>query len=104
MSLTTGGDNLLQCTAILAERDIRRYTPAGIPILTAKLLHASEQIEAGMVRQVAFEVAAVAAGDLASRLEQATLGAHYRFEGFLARKTRNSKSLVLHLTNFRSIS
>ncbi len=103
MSLTERGDNSFHCTALLAERDIVRYSPAGIPIVAARLLHASEQIEAGISRRVEFELAALAAGQIALRLEQANLGAAYRFSGFMARKNRNSKSLVFHLSDFETI-
>ena len=92
--------NRFHCDAILAERDMMRYSPAGIPIVAARLVHESEQVEAGIRRQVGFEIAALAAGDVAGKLEQAELGAQYRFFGFMARKNRNSKSLVFHLTDF----
>jgi small subunit ribosomal protein S6 len=59
--------NQLQVIASLAERDVLRYTPAGIPIVTARLQHQSEQMEAGMQRQVEFEIAALAAGEISGR-------------------------------------
>lgn len=90
--------------ATLAERDVKRYTPAGIPIVAARLLHASEQVEAGMPRQVEFEASAVAAGTIADKLERAEMGQVYRFRGFMARKNRNSKALVFHLTDIDTIS
>ena len=100
---TERGENSFQCTAILAERDIVRYSPAGIPIVAARLAHTSEQVEAGISRKVEFELPALAAGQVAQQLEQAELGAMYRFRGFMARKNRNSKSLVFHLTDFETI-
>lgn len=81
-----------------------RYTPAGIPIVHAVLAHASEQTEAGVARQVGFEVQALAAGQIADQLAQAQMGKQFRFGGFIARKNRNSKTLVFHLTNFEQIS
>jgi primosomal replication protein N len=92
--------NQLQLTATIAERDVLRYTPAGIPIAAAKLLHSSEEVEAGIARLVEFEITAVAAGEILGRFNQAELGKAYRFTGFLARKNRNSKSLVFHITEF----
>ncbi len=102
--MTERGENSFQCVATLAERDAKRFTPAGIPIVAARLLHSSEQVEAGVVRRVEFEVAAVAAGTLADRLERADLGQAYRFSGFIARKNRNSRTLVFHLTDIDTIS
>jgi primosomal replication protein N len=92
--------NRLQLIASIAERDALRYTPAGIPIVSAKLLHSSEQIEAGVPRLVQFEVAALAAGEISGRFNQAELGGTFRFSGFLARKSRNSRTLVFHITDF----
>ena len=95
--------NQLQFVAIIAERDVVRYTPAGIPIVAAKLQHQSEQIEAGIKRLVEFEMTAVAAGEISGRFNQAGLGEMLKFTGFLARKNRNSKSLVFHIVDFESL-
>jgi primosomal replication protein N len=88
--------------ASIAEREILRYTPAGIPIVSARLLHSSQQIEAGIPRLVEFEIAAIAAGEISGRFNQADLGAVFQFTGFLARKNRKSKSLVFHIGDFEA--
>jgi primosomal replication protein N len=92
--------NQFQCVATIAEREVLRYTPAGIPIVSAKLLHSSQQVEAGVERLVEFEIAAIAAGEISGRFNQAELGRKFKFTGFLARKNRNSRSLVFHITDF----
>ncbi|MBB5392943.1 MULTISPECIES: primosomal replication protein N [unclassified Herbaspirillum] len=92
--------NQLQVIASLAERDVLRYTPAGIPIVTARLQHQSEQMEAGIKRLVEFDIAAMAAGEISGRLNKAALGAMFQFTGFLARRNRNSKSVVFHIVDF----
>ena len=102
--MTERGENSFQCIATLAERDIKRFTPAGIPIVSARLLHMSEQVEANISRQVEFDVAAMAAGPIADQLERAEMGEMFRFTGFMARKNRNSKALVFHLTDIETIS
>jgi len=104
VSLNERGENNFQCVATLAERDAKRYTPAGIPMVAARLLHESEQVEAGIHRLVEFEMAVIAAGQIAEMLERAELGRVYRFCGFIVRKNRNSKALVFHLTDFETIS
>jgi primosomal replication protein N len=96
--------NHFQLVANIAEREILRYTPAGIPIVSAKLLHTSKQVEAGVERLIEFEMTAIAAGEISGRFNQAELGATYRFTGFLARKNRNSKSLVFHISDFDAIT
>jgi len=94
--------NQLRLIAAIAERDVLRYTPAGIPIVSARLLHESEQMEASIPRQAAFEITAIAAGEISGRFSRAELGAEFQFTGFLARKSRNSKSLVFHVTDFET--
>ena len=97
-----GSVNQFRLIATIAEREVLRYTPAGIPIVSAKLQHGSEQVEAGIPRQIEFEIAALAAGEISGRFNQAELGVLFRFTGFLARKSRNSKSLVFHVSDFET--
>jgi primosomal replication protein N len=92
--------NALSLVASILERDILRYTPAGIPIVGGLLQHGSSQTEARIARQVEFEIPALAAGEISGRFANAELGAMYRFTGFLARKSRNSKTLVFHIIDF----
>jgi primosomal replication protein N len=96
--------NQLQIVAVISEREILRYTPAGVPIVAANLLHQSEQMEAGVARKIDFEMLAVAAGEISGRFAQAELGAAYQFTGFLAKKNRNSKSLVFHIIDFSAVA
>jgi len=93
-------NNVLQLVAEIAEREVLRYTPAGIPIVSATLLSRSSPIEAGIQRQVEFEIAALAIGEISGRFNQTVLGGQYWFTGFLARKSRNGRSLVFHITEF----
>lgn len=92
--------NELSLVASILERDTLRYTPAGIPIVGATLQHGSQQIEAGIARQVEFEIGALAAGEISGRFANAELGAVHCFTGFLARKSRHSKALVFHIIDF----
>jgi primosomal replication protein N len=92
--------NQFQFVASILERDVLRYSPAGVPIVSATLAHSSQQVEAGGGRQVEFEIAAFAAGEISGRFARAELGAVHQFTGFLARKNRNSKALVFHIIDF----
>ena len=76
-----------------------RYTPAGIPLLSVVLHHASEQIEAGMKRKVECEVNAVILGDLA--LKGLKIGAQIIAQGFLARRSLKSTQLVMHINEIK---
>jgi len=92
--------NQLHILASIIERDVLRYTPAGIPIVSATLLHSSQQLEAGVQRLVEFEMPTIAAGEISGQFNHAALGQTFKFSGFLARKSRNSKSLVFHINDF----
>lgn len=92
--------NQLKVVAAVVEKSVLRYTPAGIPIATATLVHDSKQEQAGGQRQVEFEIPAIAAGEISKRFLDIELGAAMLFTGFLARKNRNSKSIVFHVTEF----
>ena len=70
--------------------------------MSATLLHSSQQLEAGVQRLIEFEIAALAAGEISGRFNQAELGGTFQFTGFLARKNRNSKSLVFHIVDFET--
>jgi primosomal replication protein N len=96
--------NQLRLVAAISERDVLRYTPAGIPIVTAVLQHVSDQVEAGITRRIDLEIAAIAAGEISGRFNRVELGQTLTFTGFLARKRRHSKSLVFHITDFEAYS
>ncbi len=92
--------NQFKVVATVVEKSVLRYTPAGIHIATATLVHDSKQEQAGSQRQVEFEIPAIAAGEISKRFLDIELGAAMVFTGFLARKNRNSKSIVFHVTEF----
>ena len=93
-------DNVLQLVAKMVERSVLRYTPAGIPIVSAILQHRSELMEAGIKRLIEFEIAALGIGQISENLNHAVLGDIFRFTGFMARKSRSARSLVFHITDF----
>ncbi|WEF36037.1 primosomal replication protein N [Pseudoduganella chitinolytica] len=96
--------NQLQFVGLITEREVLRYTPAGLPMVNAVLQHSSQQMEAGIARLTEFEIAAVAAGEISNRFSAAPLGGTYEFTGFLAKKNRHSKSLVFHIIDFRAVT
>ncbi|GJG95646.1 primosomal replication protein N [Cupriavidus pauculus] len=94
--------NQLRLTATLAERDTLRYTPAGVPVVNCILQHGGEVTEAETPRQVEFAIVAMGIGPIGQRLERTPLGTLLDCEGFLARKHRNSKTLVFHITRCKA--
>jgi primosomal replication protein N len=92
--------NELLLVASIAERDTLRYTPAGIPIVSGTLQHGSQQTEAGIARQIEFEIAALAAGEISGRFADAELGAVYQFRDFPGQEEPQQQSLVFHIIDF----
>ena len=80
-----------------------RYTPAGIPLLGFKLMHRSQQTEAGLKRQVECEMGGVAMAEVAVAMARLKPGQAVRVTGFLNRKNRMSAQLILHATEAREI-
>jgi primosomal replication protein N len=90
--------NRLVLAGTLTARDALRYTPAGVPIVSFQVAHASMQVEAGAAREVAMELACVAVEVLARLVAAAPLGAGVLTAGFLARKGKTGRQMVLHVT------
>jgi len=84
-------------TAAAQEVKALRYTPAGLPVVELLLDHGSEVLEAGQMRRVAFQLPAIALGDVALRLADIPLGAGLRLQGFLAPMRKGSGRIVLHV-------
>jgi primosomal replication protein N len=96
--------NRVRLRVKLAARGDLRYTPAGVPVLQAALAYAGAVAEAGIERQLDFELDAVAVGDAAQRLARQALGSTIEIDGFLAPRSKRSRSLALHITEFRASS
>jgi primosomal replication protein N len=97
------GANRLTLDATLAERANLRYTPAGVPALECMLKHASVQREAGGMRKVDCELAAVAFGEPALALAGMADGTALRCKGFLARRYRTGITVALHIDEFETL-
>jgi primosomal replication protein N len=74
-----------------------RYTPAGVTVAEFKISHLSRQIEAGKPRQVECEIPAVALAQMAETIVGIAPGTKVKLTGFLAKKSRMSSQLVLHV-------
>jgi primosomal replication protein N len=92
--------NHVELTGNLIERDALRHTPAGIPVVNFTVKHESRQSEAGIERTVECEVPAIALGEQSLELNILPLGQKLVLEGFVARKSRRSAKLILHVNRF----
>jgi len=64
-----------------------------------KISHISRQMEAGLPRQVECEIFAMALAQMAKIVSGMEPGAAVKLTGFLAKKSRMSMQLVLHVNN-----
>ncbi|MDQ1315143.1 MAG: primosomal replication protein [Pseudomonadota bacterium] len=74
-----------------------RYSPAGVPIAEAVMLHRSSQTVAAQARQVECELTVQASGTLAAQLAQLTTGTQVTLDGSLNRRSVKSRQLILIL-------
>lgn len=83
----------------IAEIGKLRYTPTGVAVAEFKISHISRQMEAGLPRQVECEISAMALAQTAKIVSGMEPGATVKLTGFLAKKSRMSMQLVLHVNN-----
>ncbi|SFE78955.1 primosomal replication protein N [Nitrosomonas sp. Nm166] len=80
----------------IIKRCALRYTPAGIAVIEFTVNHVSQQIEAGVARQIMCEISTVALGQLALTVAELKINSKIKLIGFLNRKSHLSQQLVLH--------
>ncbi len=97
-----GDRNEVRLTGTIASREALRYTPAGIPVLTLSLEHASGQVEAEVPRRVELHIEAMVIGELARRMERLQVGQPVSVRGFLANRSRRSTRVILHVNEFET--
>jgi primosomal replication protein N len=92
-------DNRLVIAGVVGNEPETRYSPAGIAIARFTLKHLSQQIEAGMKRQVICNIGVIASGEQLQRtVQQLKTGEGIRVTGFLARANnrQGENRLILH--------
>ncbi len=87
----------------MIEREVVRYTPAGVPMVNCLLQHCSQVTEAGTPRQVDLTLSAVGAGEVSGAIAACALGQVFRFTGFLALRRRQARTLIFHITELQDI-
>ena len=68
-----------------------------------KVVHESEQDEAGGRRKVEAEIGAIAFETDARLIATRPLGSQVKLQGFLSAKSKRSRKLVLHVTNIEFV-
>ena len=93
--------NQLTLHAVLIAKQAVRFTPAGIAVLSLDFQHESEQVEAGVKRKAKAQIVVVAAGEIAKAIDTVALGQKVCLSGFLTERRKDSKSLAMHLNEFK---
>jgi primosomal replication protein N len=92
-------ENRLRIAGVVGNKPETRYSPAGIPIARFTLKHQSQQLEAGMKRQVICNIGVIASGEsLRGLVQLLQIGEGIRVSGFLARANnrQGENRLILH--------
>jgi len=87
----------------IANLGVLRYTPAGVAVIEFTINHVSRQKEAGVVRQIIFDILAVALGQLALNVAGFKVNNTVKLTGFLNRKSHMNHQLVLHTDHIELI-
>lgn len=87
----------------IAKLGILRYTPAGVAVIEFTINHVSRQNEAGIARQIIFDILAVALGQLAFTVAGFEINNMVKLAGFLNRKSHMNHQLVLHADHIELI-
>ena len=80
--------------------DTKRFTPAGIPVLSLKIRAESEQSEAGLKRIINVDIESVVIGELANN--DFKMGNKFSFFGFFDKRSKKSTHLVFHITQIKN--
>ncbi|MER2510866.1 MAG: primosomal replication protein N [Nitrosomonas ureae] len=75
---------------------VLRYTPAGMAVIEFTVSHGSRRKEAGVMRQIVFDVPVVVMGEQALTVAGFEVNSRVRITGFLNKKNHMSQQLVLH--------
>ncbi len=95
--------NRTQLCGRLETRGALRFSPAGVALIEFTIAHRSEQVEAKASRKVECVIRALAAEAAAEQVAKLAKGCQVKATGFLAKESRNSSALVLHVQNIELI-
>ncbi|MDO9312362.1 MAG: primosomal replication protein N [Nitrosomonas sp.] len=87
----------------IAKLGVLRYTPAGVAVIEFTINHVSRQKEAGVARQIIFDILAVALGQLALTVAEFKINNTVKLTGFINRKSHMNHQLVLHTDHIELI-
>ena len=90
--------NRLSLSGEITHLEPQRFTPAGVPIVEAVLLHRSTQTIGTTERRVECEITVQASAELAERLGKIKVGTQVNLQGVLHHRSVKSRQLMLILS------
>ena len=93
--------NDVTLSGVVTKSEPLRYTPAGIPMWSFVLSHASRQLEAKHEREVKLDQPVLVLGELASEMASLQQEQAIVVRGFLSRRSPKSLAVVLHATAYK---
>jgi primosomal replication protein N len=84
-------------SAVVVQKSVLRYTPAGVAVMTLDLDHRSHVLQAGSMREIAFNLQATALEQAAFAVDALETGQCYTFEGFWALAHYRSQRVAFHI-------
>jgi len=95
--------NRTQLCGRLETKGALRFSPAGVALIEFTIAHRSDQVEAKVPRKVDCLISALAVEAVAEQVAKFAKGCKVKATGFLAKESRNSTALVLHVQNIELI-
>lgn len=95
--------NQLRLSAVVAEKNPLRSTPAGLEVLDLWLEQQAVIVDGHVQRQNKLRLKGIVFGELAVWLDRQALGVVHEFQGFLS-NARHGKSVVFHIQSLISDS
>ncbi|MEN9911783.1 MAG: hypothetical protein RI956_227 [Pseudomonadota bacterium] len=94
---TSVGINHAVLSAVLLQKSVLRYTPAGVAVMTLNLEHNSQVQQANSLRVVQFSIESTALDSIALTSNNLNIGDIYTFEGFWAPAHYRTQRLTFHI-------
>jgi primosomal replication protein N len=94
---TNVGINYAILSAVLLQKSVLRYTPAGVAVITLHLEHSSQVQQANSLRAIQFSIEATALDTIALTADTLNTGDVYTFEGFWAPAHYRTQRLTFHI-------
>jgi primosomal replication protein N len=96
--------NAVEFEGELIEAEPLRFTPGGVAVVRFKLNHRSRRVEASSERDIECELGVLAINTDAKMMSSVALGSIVKVTGYLDRKGKSNKQVVLHALDIELVA